>query len=396
VNVRRVFVCFVLILIANVAHGDGAYQRTRDKKTLVWNNSPEPGDVAVWSGARDKDGYAMGYGTLTWYTWKRSNLTGSNIPLDKFTITGRYSGNMIQGKLDGPVMGSNAAGKTLHAAFVDGKRVSDWQEESTGTTAKNKPSEAETTERRGERVATVETSPGPEKIQKSAKTNVTAPASEKIGSPEQIRPPVLPPSDHSRASNIPDMHAQPEAPAEGPSDEAVPEKKSSADNSSKPTVSTPVKKPAPSVEKGAESVKPATNAAAKRPLPSSATTSNPPSAKSSPVDQSLRSLIAPPASLRNQPAASSSPPASTPVAKAPSPPPGPQLTAAEATSLADTEARTWGYDLGEYQLPTSEYNTAGGKWYVVYEAKDVDGKPSGAKHFSVTIDDKSKKAEVTR
>lgn len=343
----------------------------------------------------------MGYGTLTWYTLKRSNLTGSNIPLDKFIITGRYSGNMIRGKLDGPVMGSNATGKTLHAAFVDGRRVSDWQEESISTTEKNKPSAPETTEPGGERVVTAETSSAREK--KSAKANVTEPASEMIGSPEQVRPPATPPSDHSHALNIPDVQANPEAPAEGPSDEAAPEnvRKKLADDSSKPAVPAAPKTSLPSpAEKTSESAKPAMSAApkvvTKRPLPSSATTSNPASAKSSPVDQSLRSLIAPPASLRNQPVASSPPPASTPVAKVPTPPPGPQLTAAEATTLADTEARTWGYDLGEYQLPTSEYNAVGGRWYVVYEAKDVDGKSIAGKHFSVTIDDKTKKAEVTR
>ena len=392
VNVRRVFVGFLLILMANLAHGEGSYQRTRDNKTIVWNNSPEPGDVAVWSGARDKDGYAMGYGTLSWYTWRRSNLTGSNIPQDKFIITGRYSGNMVRGKLDGPVTGSDAAGKKLHAAFVDGKRVSDWSDE---TIEKTKPTEAAGAGT--ERIATAETMSAPEK--KSAKTNATAPGSAMIGSPEQVRP--LEPLESERSRKIPDAHAMPEAPAEGPSEETG--GKSSPDEASKPVVSAPVKKSLPaSTEKAAEGTKPAPSAApkivvTKRPLPSSATTSSSPSASASPVDQSLRSLIAPPASLREPTSTSASPAASsTPAKKLPSPPPGPELTAAEATSLADAEARTWGYDLGEYQLPTSEYNAAGGRWNVVYEAKNLDGKPNAAKQFSVAIDDKTRKAEVTK
>lgn len=391
VNVCRVFVCFLLILIANVAQGDGNYQRTRDQKTIVWNNSPEPGDVAVWSGARDKEGYAAGYGTLTWYTWKRANLTGSNIPLNKYTIVGRYSGNMVRGKLDGPVMGSNATGKTLHAAFVDGRRVSDWGDEAVAAPEKIKPSEAETT-------ATAENSTATENIQKS--TKVSRPPSETSRELEQIRP-LAPSSDHSHPLTAREEHAMPAPPAEGPSDETRPESAQKSSAGSMAIATAPTEKP---LVKTSEAAKPATNATpkvvvTKRPAPSSASTGNPPSAKSSPIDQSLRSLIAPPASLREQAAGSLPQPVSAtppPAPKVPTPPPGPQLTAAEATSLADIEARTWGYDLGEYQLPTSEYNAAGGRWNVVYEAKEPSGKADSSKHFSVTIDDKTKKAEVTK
>ena len=390
-NVCRVFVCFLLILIANVAQGDGTYQRTRDRKTVVWNNSPEPGDVAVWSGARDKEDYATGYGTLTWYTWKRTNLTGSNIPTDKYSIAGRYSGNMVRGKLDGPVMGSTATGKTLHAAFVDGRRISDWGAEAVAAPEKIKPSEAATT-------ATAENPTATESSQKS--TKLSTPPSEPSRSLEQIRP-LAPSPDHSHPLTAREEHAMPAPPAEGPADETGPESARKSSTGSMPIATAPAEK---ALVKTSEAAKPATNATpkvvvTKRPVPSSASAGNPPSAKSSPVDQSLRSLIAPPASLREKAASSPAQPVSAtppPAPKVPTPPPGPQLTAAEATSLADIEARTWGYDLGEYQLPTSEYNAAGGRWYVVYEAKELNGKPDPSKHFSVTIDDKTKKAEVTR
>src|SRR5207253_201554 len=57
----------VLLVFANVALGEGTYQRTRNGKTLVWNNHPKPVDEATWSGTRDQEGYARGLGTLTWY-----------------------------------------------------------------------------------------------------------------------------------------------------------------------------------------------------------------------------------------------------------------------------------------------------------------------------------------
>jgi hypothetical protein len=116
VNTPRLFVYTALLLIATAAYGaDGAYQRTKDRKTLVWNDDPLPGDAATWSGARDEDGYATGYGTLIWYTAKSAKLT----------VFARYSGNMVRGKFDGQV-NVNSKGKTAHATFVDGKRASKW------------------------------------------------------------------------------------------------------------------------------------------------------------------------------------------------------------------------------------------------------------------------------
>jgi len=120
VSGRFLFVCGALLVFANVAFGDGNYRRTKDGKTLVWNNHPKPGDEAKWSGDRDREGYASGFGTLTWYT-ARESQTGSA----KSAIYAHYWGNMVRGKLNGPV-NSHSKGKTNHAVFADGVRTTRW------------------------------------------------------------------------------------------------------------------------------------------------------------------------------------------------------------------------------------------------------------------------------
>lgn len=87
---RSLFLCCTLLALATVAGGAGTYQRTRDEKTLVWNDAPKAGESAAWDGDRDPDGYATGFGTLTWYNRKSE-------------VYARYFGNMIHGKFDGAV-----------------------------------------------------------------------------------------------------------------------------------------------------------------------------------------------------------------------------------------------------------------------------------------------------
>ena len=122
------FVCGALLLFANGAYGGGAYQRTKDGGTLVWNNNPRAGDKAMWSGKGDTDGYATGYGTLTWYSVERAIVTGSNLPSTKgrAAVLSRYSGKMVRGKLDGPVVNVDASGKMFHGTFVNGAKANDW------------------------------------------------------------------------------------------------------------------------------------------------------------------------------------------------------------------------------------------------------------------------------
>ena len=78
----------------------GEYQRTTDDKTLVWNENHKAGDSVSWSGKRDADGYATGYGTLTWYAPKDALETGSNVPRKHNRILSRVSGTMVRGKFE--------------------------------------------------------------------------------------------------------------------------------------------------------------------------------------------------------------------------------------------------------------------------------------------------------
>jgi ketosteroid isomerase-like protein len=120
-NIRSLFVCGALLLFASVAYGAGSYQRTRDGQTFVWNDSPEPGEEATWSGKRDKDGFATGPGILTWYKVEPTIVTGSNI-LDTrryVVVTSLYSGKMVRGKFEGAVTYVDANGKTLQVTAVN-------------------------------------------------------------------------------------------------------------------------------------------------------------------------------------------------------------------------------------------------------------------------------------
>src|SRR6266576_4294586 len=119
-NMRSLFVCSALLLFASVAYGAGSYQRTRDGKTLVWNDLPKLGEEATWSGKRDKNGFANGSGTLTWYKVEPTIVTGSNIPDARryAVVINRYSGRMVRGKFKGAVTYVDANGKRLQATFV--------------------------------------------------------------------------------------------------------------------------------------------------------------------------------------------------------------------------------------------------------------------------------------
>lgn len=103
--------------VSEVAGAEGKYQSTRDGKTLVWNSDPRPGDAVTWSGDRDRNDYAKGFGRLIWYTLERGS--------DKPQLYARYWGRMVNGRFDGPV-NVHAKKKTRYAIFVDGKRVTGW------------------------------------------------------------------------------------------------------------------------------------------------------------------------------------------------------------------------------------------------------------------------------
>jgi hypothetical protein len=139
-----VWTTLLLLLFTNGAFASGAYQRTKDRKTRVWNNYPQPGDAATWSGDRDADRYATGYGTLTWYITERKYVTGSYLPTSARITVIRYSGNMVRGKLDGPVVNVDENGATFHGKFANGRRVGDW-----ATGPASSPSRTGVTDQRG-------------------------------------------------------------------------------------------------------------------------------------------------------------------------------------------------------------------------------------------------------
>ncbi len=114
---RLLLICGALLGLAELATGKGNYQSTKNGKTLVWNSDPKPGDVATWSGARDRDDYAHGFGRLIWYTTE----PGSSKP----ELYARYWGRMVNGKFEGPV-NVHSKRKTHHAIFISGTRVTGW------------------------------------------------------------------------------------------------------------------------------------------------------------------------------------------------------------------------------------------------------------------------------
>jgi hypothetical protein len=95
------------LLITGTAFG-GRYQRTKDGKTLVWNENPKPGDLVTWSGARDAKDYATGLGTVTWFTPQNEVEKGSGVAAwlrrighqRHYIVTSRESGIMVQGKFE--------------------------------------------------------------------------------------------------------------------------------------------------------------------------------------------------------------------------------------------------------------------------------------------------------
>ncbi|PYK01551.1 MAG: hypothetical protein DME63_08920 [Verrucomicrobia bacterium] len=129
VTARCLFVCTTLLLLfANGAYGGGTYQHTRDRRTLIWNNSPRRDHEATWSGQRDSNGFATGYGTLTWYKVQPAIVTGSNIlsARGRAVVINRFSGKMVRGKFDGPVVNVDASGKMFHGTLVKGTKANDW------------------------------------------------------------------------------------------------------------------------------------------------------------------------------------------------------------------------------------------------------------------------------
>jgi hypothetical protein len=429
------FAASILILMfAGHVLADGAYLRTDDrKKTFVWNNDPQPGDAAEWTGGRDSEGYAEGSGTLTWLRTQKSFATGSNIAGNKKVPISRYTGTMVHGKFVDAVTTVDH-GKTYHAKFVDGQRKGNW---SLG------PIVAKAT--------SVEATAEPEESKKASEPKIVAakkvesPAEPKISEQAEPEPPTEGPDEakpevtsQKLAVSAPKAQAPLIAQASTEVDESATPRQQPvsrkaalapgavraieqpgrpvAKKSEKPKATsekirkaTKVEEPKPEpseerVESPAEG--PGSTVAEKPQAPSSkitkaekpevtrpSTIESPPLAKETPVDDSIRTLTGPPAALR---AKSAPPPETTPAAAAPTAPPTtavPKLNAVNAMDIADIEARTKGYDLGEYQLPKAEYNPADDTWSVSYIPRDKD---KSGKGLNVAVQDKTGHAEVKK
>jgi len=324
--------CGLLLPHATAISADGRYQRTKDGKTMVWNDDPVPGDVAAWSGDRDAEGYADGFGTLTWYT----GVTR----VGKETLYAYYFGNMVRGKFNGPVNG-HSKGVTNHALFSHGKRTTRW---ASGPTRSWSMPRGNT-----EPVAT----PSPMVLARAEPEK-----------PADFNPPPTPvrasPSPVSiRTTNgsrpVPDYSNLQEQPAPSPTEDV------------------PAEGPKLNPSETASD--------------SAAQTSEPPKAENL---EAVKALVRPPSSLRTAPSADS------PAEQTPgnSLVPESRLKKEEVVALADAEARKRGYELNDYERPEPTFDPADQTWSLSYDRKSADDSAASNKHFAIAIDDETKRTAV--
>ena len=307
---RRVLLAILSIFAVGCLNAEGVYQSTKDKKTMVWNSAPKPGDTAKWEGHRNREGYASGFGTLTWYT-----ASGKVFAL--------YYGNMVNGKLDGPV-NAHSNGRVAHATFAEGKRITPW----TGGRA---------TLRGGSerREAVASEAEKPEKPEVVAETKKEIPKT-----PEETPKKEPPPLPKPKPATTPEIkHVAEKSPAPAPSPSVRP---------------SPEFFPTPAVS---------------------------PTAKRG-VDPSLRSLVGPPSSLNN----------THPTEKSATGPATGPLTKEEVIDLANTVARTHGYDPSNFSEPKVQHNESDETWSLSYDANDGS---AGTKQLSITVDGNTKRASIS-
>jgi len=432
---------------------------------MVWNNDPSSNDVATWSGKRDSNGYATGYGTLTWMTRIRSFNTGSNIAAEKYSKVASYTGTMVRGKFNGRGTAVDAKGRIFHGTFADGKQNHDWKQgplvaKAEGIETAEKPERAEpaaspaaapesaSTEKVSEKTALARVAEetdvpaagptesevenaSPARTQKSETSKATVPAPEKPATTENASSPLI----AQASTEQPDQSAAPrepvnrkaalapgavrafERPTRAPAKKSEPEPAKQIERTKPDRIekATKLEKPLPAPSQPPEAdtqlredipaegpIAKKTEEPAQRPTPDVAHLAKEaakPALKETPADDSIRKLTGPPSSLHaNPPPPETNPPMQIPTAapEAASPPPaptGPKLTAVNAMDIADIEARTKGFDLGEYQLPKADYNAANDTWSVTYNPRDSD---SSGKKLNVTIQDKNGKAEIKK
>lgn len=368
----------------------GEYQQTSDGKTTVWNATPKSGETASWAGARDKEGYATGFGTITWYTAQGS-------------VHAEYYGNMVNGKLEGAV-NMHTGRSTAHAYFVDGGRVTAWARGRAPSqmnvpeelVARRRKAESEPPKPRAER-AEAKKPPTEKSVTTEAVRPTEQPAKPAVAeakpkatpkpTPQQERENVEPPALETPApisSSTPEPIAETTAkiptpePSQSTSPLMEPPKMPETQISSNPFAEETPAAPTPeaTVERKPETVEQSATPAEQR--------------KSSVVD-----LAGPPSSLRE--GSTETPKSETASRSRSSGTRGvAQLTEDEAIGLADAEARSKGAPLDQYQRPKADYSAVKDKWSLFYTLKDPKAAGGDLQPFSVTIEDKTRKVEIRR
>ena len=379
-TIRSIFCGFFLFASAAVLAA-GEYQQTRDGKTTVWNGSPKPGESASWAGSRDKEGYATGFGTVTWYA-----ANG--------TVYAVYYGNMVNGKLEGPV-NLHLGRRTAHAYFANGSRATAWARGAAPSKmnvpeeliAKRRKAESEAPKPREERVeakkeekpaATLETIRPAEQPPKRAIAKATPKPTP--AEPERSEPPTREPSPETTPS--PPAVAEERAPIPEPTESASslfePPKIAETRETPFANETPPASTPEPSAEQKSE-----TPAPAESPV------------REEPKKSSLNDLTGPPSSLRNGTESSASPKSET-KSKSSGTRGVADLSEDDAIGLADADAKSRGYNLDEYQRPKADYSAVKDKWSLFYTLKDSKTAGGDLQPFSVTVDDKTKKVEIRK
>jgi hypothetical protein len=169
-----ILICCVLVAFApGQIFAAGEFQKARDGKTMIWNWQAKAGDTADWSGGRDKDGYATGFGDLTLY-----NTDGKTF--------GLFYGKMAHGKFEGAV-NVHTGSRISHAYFVDGDRVTTWARgaaksnmtDSEAAVVEQKKVEAEEEAAKKEKLAKAEAEKAAAEKEKLAKAEAEKAAAEK-------------------------------------------------------------------------------------------------------------------------------------------------------------------------------------------------------------------------
>ena len=396
------FCCAIPLLFASVSLAQGEYQQTRDNKTMIWNGTPKSGETSAWSGERDKENYGSGFGDLTWY-----NAKG-----DVYAV---YYGNMVRGKFEGPV-NVHSHGRTAHAYFVDGGRVTGWAR-GPAPSKMSVPEDLVIERRKAEAErATVarkqETKPEPEKHVAAA---APEPAKKAKIEPAKLQP--IPSKPETKSEKLEVASSEKPAPeitpavAEKPSEAAATPSPSRAfdEPTAIPKIATIEPTPVEpenaqrreserplteSTQPSIQETPPAAEKSATEKKTEIAHESSPARAtKETPADVSVNALVGPPSSLRTTSIPETSPEKSETRSLASENAP---LTETEAVDLADTEARIQGYQPDDYERPKVDRSRVKGKWSLFYSLRKSEAGSDKPATFTITVEDKMRKVEIRR